>query len=292
MAGTKVRKKRQNLFNSHFTITISIALVLFLLGIMGILVFTADKVTDHVKENIGFSIVLEDNARDVDVRRMQKYLDAMQYVKSTEFIDKDRAAEELSEELGEDFLDFLGDNPLLASIEVHLKAEYANSDSIAIIEKEFESYSNIREVIYQKDLIQLVNENVRKITVIILTFSLLLFIVSIALINNTVRLSIYSQRFLINTMQLVGATSSFIRRPFVSRCVIDGFIGALLAIGMLSGLIYSSQAELKTIISFSDVELIAMVYSALILIGMLITQFSAFFAVNKYLRLRSDELYF
>ncbi len=292
MAGTRIRKKRQSLFNSHFTITISIALVLFLLGIMGILVFTTDKVTDHVKENIGFSIVLEDNARDVDVRRMQKYLDAMHYVKSTEFINKDRAAAELSEDLGEDFLDFLGDNPLLASIEVHLKAEYANPDSIALIEKEFESYSNIREVIYQKDIVHLVNENVRKITFIILAFSLLLFIVSVALINNTVRLSIYSQRFLINTMQLVGATRSFVRRPFVTRCVVDGFIGAVLAIAMLSALIYSSQAELKAIISFSDIELILMVYCALVLLGMLITQFSAFFAVNKYLRLRSDELYF
>lgn len=292
MVGKKVRKKRQGLFNSHFTITISIALVLFLLGIMGIIVFTADKVSDHVKENIGFSIIMEDNARDVEVRRLQKYLDAMDYVKSTEFINKDKAAEELTKDLGEDFIQFLGYNPLLASIEVHLMAEYANPDSIANIEQEFQSYSSIREVIYQKDLVNLVNENVNKISMIILAFSALLFFVSVALINNTVRLSIYSQRFLINTMQLVGATKSFIRRPFITRCVVDGLIGSVVAIAMLSAVVYSLQSELSTIISFADVELIAMVFSAMLLLGLLITQFSAFFAVNKYLRLRSDELYF
>ena len=278
--------------NSHFTVTISITLVLFLIGIMGILIFSGDQISDYVRENIGFSIILNDDAKDVDVHRIQKYLDATEYVKSTNYIDKEKAAEELEDELGEDFIEFLGYNPLLSSIEVKLKAEYANPDSLTVIENEFKAYPQIKEVIYQKDLVNLVNENVRKITVVLLLFCLLLFIVSVALINNTIRLAIYSQRFIINTMQLVGATRSFIRRPFVNRIILDGLIASVLAIILLTVAIYSIQNELSAIISLKDIDLIAMVYSLVLLIGILISQMSTYFALNKYLRLRSDELYF
>ena len=292
MTKRRVRRKRIGVVNSHFTVTISITLVLFLIGIMGILIFSGDQISDYVRENIGFSIILKDDAKDVDVHRIQKYLDATEYVKSTNYIDKEKAAEELQEELGEDFIEFLGYNPLLASIEVKLKAEYANPDSLTIIENEFKAYPQIKEVIYQKDLVNLVNENVRKITIVLLLFCLLLFIVSVALINNTIRLAIYSQRFLINTMQLVGATRSFIRRPFVNRIILDGLIAAVLAILLLTAAIYSIQNELSAIISLKDLDLIAMVYSLVLLIGIIISQMSAYFALNKYLRLRSDELYF
>ncbi|MFB6343385.1 cell division protein FtsX [Saccharicrinis sp. FJH62] len=292
MTKKRIRRKRVGVVNSHFTVTISITLVLFLIGIMGILIFSGDQISDYVRENIGFSIILKDDAKDVDVHRIQKYLDATEYVKSTQYIDKEKAAEELQAELGEDFIEFLGYNPLLASIEVKLKAEYANPDSLTIIENEFKAYPQIKEVIYQKDLVSLVNENVRKITVVLLLFCLLLFIVSVALINNTIRLAIYSQRFLINTMQLVGATRSFIRRPFVNRIILDGLIAAVLAILLLTAAIYSIQNELSAIISLKDLDLIAMVYSLVLLIGIIISQMSAYFALNKYLRLRSDELYF
>ncbi|MFB6320389.1 cell division protein FtsX [Saccharicrinis sp. FJH54] len=292
MAKRRVRRKRVGVVNSHFTVTISITLVLFLIGIMGILIFSGDQISDYVRENIGFSIILKDDAKDVDVHRIQKYLDATEYVKSTNYIDKEKAAEELQNELGEDFIEFLGYNPLLASIEVKLKAEYANPDSLLVIENEFKAYPQIKEVIYQKDLVNLVNENVRKITIVLLLFCLLLFIVSVALINNTIRLAIYSQRFLINTMQLVGATRSFIRRPFVNRIILDGLIAAVLAILLLTAAIYSIQNELSAIISLKDLDLIAMVYSLVLLIGIIISQMSAYFALNKYLRLRSDELYF
>ncbi|MFC0876834.1 cell division protein FtsX [Saccharicrinis sp. FJH2] len=292
MTKKRIRRKRVGVVNSHFTVTISITLVLFLIGIMGILIFSGDQISDYVRENIGFSIILKDDAKDVDVHRIQKYLDATEYVKSTQYIDKEKAAEELQSELGEDFIEFLGYNPLLASIEVKLKAEYANPDSLAIIENEFKTYPQINEVIYQKDLVSLVNENVRKITVVLLLFCLLLFIVSVALINNTIRLAIYSQRFLINTMQLVGATRSFIRRPFVNRIILDGLIAAVLSILLLTAVIYSIQNELSAIISLKDLDLIAMVYSLVLLIGIIISQMSAYFALNKYLRLRSDELYF
>jgi cell division transport system permease protein len=292
MAKRRIRRKRIGVVNSHFTVTISITLVLFLIGIMGILIFSGDQISDYVRENIGFSIILNDDAKDVDVHRIQKYLDATDYVKSTNYIDKEKAAEELEDELGEDFIEFLGYNPLLSSIEVKLKAEYANPDSLTVIENEFKAYPQIKEVIYQKDLVNLVNENVRKITVVLLLFCLLLFIVSVALINNTIRLAIYSQRFIINTMQLVGATRSFIRRPFVNRIILDGLIASVLAIILLTVAIYSIQNELSAIISLKDIDLIAMVYSLVLLIGILISQMSTYFALNKYLRLRSDELYF
>lgn len=292
MANKKIRKRRVGAVNSHFTVIISITLVLFLIGIVGVLIFSGDQISDYVKENIGFSIILKDEAKDVDVHRIQKYLDATDYVRSTEYIDKDKAAQDLSTELGEDFIEFLGYNPLLASIEVKLKADYANPDSLAVIESEFKTYPQIKEVIYQKDLINLVNDNLRKITIVLLLFSVLLFIVSVALINNTIRLALYSQRFIINTMQLVGATKSFIRKPFINRIILDGLVASLLAIALLSISIYSIQNELSAIISFNDLELIVMVYSLVILIGIVISQMSAFFALNKYLRLRSDELYF
>jgi cell division transport system permease protein len=268
-------------------------LVLFIIGIMALLILSGDKLSDYIKENIGFSVILNDDAKEVEVTRLQKFLDATDYVKSTRYIDKATAAEELAQELGgEDFIEFLGYNPLLASIEVRLNAAWANPDSLAVIEQEFRSYPQIKEIIYQKDMVSLVNENVRKITLVLLSFCLLLFLVSIALINNTIRLAIYSQRFVINTMQLVGATNAFIRRPFMNRMLINGFFAAIISLIMLTLVIFSIQNELAAIISFSDLELIVMVYGIVILLGVIITQSSAFFAINKYLRLRSDELYF
>lgn len=288
----RVRKRRKGVVNSHLTVTISITLVLFLIGLVSILIFSGNQISNYVKENIGFSIILNDDAKEVDVRRIQKYLDATEYVKSTNYVDKEKAARDLSEELGEDFIEFLGYNPLLASIEVYLNASYANPDSLSVIEQEFQSYPQIKEVIYQKDLVNLVSENVKKITVVLLLFCLLLFMVSVALINNTIRLAIYSQRFIINTMQLVGATRSFIRRPFVSRIIMDGFVASIIAVLLLTGVIYSLQNELSAVISLKDFELIGIVYSLVILMGIVISQLAAYFALNKYLRLRSDELYF
>ncbi|PLX11221.1 MAG: cell division protein FtsX, partial [Marinilabiliales bacterium] len=208
---TNITKRR--LRSSYITSIISISLVLFLLGLLGLLVLNAKRLSDYVKENIGFSVILKENVKEVDVILLQKSLDASEYVKSTNYITKEEAAEELQQELGEDFINFLGFNPLLASIEVHLYAEYANQDSINFIEKDLQQYEQIKEVFYQKSLVSLVNENIRKISLIILIFSGLLLLVAITLINSTIRLSVYSKRFIINTMQLVGANRGFIRRP-------------------------------------------------------------------------------
>ncbi|MGQ1785478.1 MULTISPECIES: cell division protein FtsX [unclassified Saccharicrinis] len=283
---------QRQLRNSYFTTVISIALVLFLLGSVGYLMLNAQRLSTYVKENIGFNIVLKDNVREVEVRRLQKYLDASSYVKSTEYIDKERAAKELQDQLGEDFVEFLGYNPLLSSIEVKLFAEYANPDSIKNVEEIFSSFSQVKEVFYQKNLIQKVNENVNKISLILLTFSILLLLIAIALINNTIRLSVYAKRFLINTMQLVGATKGFIRQPFVSISVFHGFIGAVIANGMLAGVIYLLHQELGGFIGFDNIELIGILFILVIIVGILLSLVSTYFAVNKYLRLKTDQLYF
>lgn len=289
-AESKLTKRR--LRSSYLTSIISITLVLLMLGLLGLLILNAKRVSDYVKENIGFSIILKENVKEVDIIRLQKNLDASDYVKSTEYITKEQAAEELQQELGEDFIEFLGYNPLLASIEVHLYAPYANPDSLEVIEGDFQNYDQIKEVFYQKSLVNLLNENIRKISLIILVFSALLFLIAIALINNTIRLSVYSKRFIIHTMQLVGATRGFIRRPFLYRSAFHGLIASLLAIGLLSGLLYLGQQEFQEIISFRDIEILGVLFLAVLVLGIAINWISTFFAVNKYLRMNVDKLYF
>lgn len=292
---SKYKQKKvsiNRLFNSHLTSIISISLVLFLIGMGSLLLLLANDLSVYVKENISFSVILNQDVKDVEIKRLQKNLDAAPYVKSTEYITKEQAAQDLSEELGEDPIEFLGFNPLLASLEVKLNSNYANNDSIPMIEAEMEKFPQIKEVIYQKNLIQAVNENVKRITLILLGFVTVLLLISFALINNTIRLTIYSKRFLINTMKLVGANWSFIRRPFIWRSVMNGIIAAFLAIGMISGLIYYIQDEMHDIISFDNLYNLLIIYGIILVLGILITQISAFFAVNKYLRLKPGELYY
>lgn len=283
---------RRRLRSSYFTLVLSITLVLFLLGLMGLLILNAQKLSVYVKENIGFSVILKEEIKEVDIIRLQKDLDASHYVKSTEYISKEQAAEELQEQLGEDFISFLGYNPLLASIDVKLYADYANPDSIAVIEKDLQKFSQVKEVFYQKSLVHLINENVRRISLIILVFSGLLFLIALTLINNTIRLSIYSRRFIINTMQLVGATRGFIRRPFVLKSMLFGTYSAVIAILMLTGVIYALQQELPEITILQDLKMIGALFILVILLGMFINSISTFFAVNKFLRMRTDELYY
>lgn len=276
---------------SYATSVISISLVLFLIGLAGLLLLNASKISSYVKENIGFSVILKNSVKDVEMHRIQKELDAMPYIKSTNYISKDEAAEVLQEELGEEFISFLGYNPLLSSIDVKFYAEYANPDSIAIIEYELREFNQIKEIYYQKSLVHLVDENVKKITFILLSFSGLLLLIAVALINNTIRLSIHSKRFLIRTMQLVGATRGFIQSPFVFKSAIQGIVSALISLCMLSGVIYFAQQEFTEIASSQDFELIGILYITVIIVGIIISAISTYFAVNRYLNLHSDDLY-
>ncbi len=290
----KRKKARINSFrlrSSYVTAIISISLVLLLLGLVGLLMLNAKKISDHVKENIGFSVILKEQVKEVDIIRLQKNLDASSYVKTTEYISAEEAAAELQKELGEDFLEFLGYNPLLPSIEVKLHAAYANPDSINMIQNELAVKEQVKELYYQESLIHLINENVRKISLILLGFSLLMFLIVAALINNTIRLSVYSKRFIIKTMQLVGATKAFIRRPFLLRSALHGVYGALIAIGLLTGGIYYIQQEFREVLNFQDVEILVILFGSIIIAGILISWISTFFAVNRYLRLQKDELY-
>ncbi|HEX8515363.1 MAG TPA: permease-like cell division protein FtsX [Bacteroidia bacterium] len=283
---------KRRLTGASITTVVSLSLVLFMLGLLGIIILNTRQLSNNVKENIGFQVILNDNVKDVDVARMQKTLDASSYVKSTEFITKEEAAARLQKDLGEDFIEFLGFNPLLSSINVHLKAEYANSDSLTWIEKDMLDTKLVKEVIYQKSLVSMINENVKKISLVILGFSSLLMIIALALINNTIRLSIYSKRFIIKTMQLVGATQGFIRRPFVLNGIKHGVYGAVIAIVMLIGVLYVAQKQLPELAELQDQNMLATLFGIVIILGIVISWISTSLAVRKYLRLKSDELYF
>ncbi|MFC2112144.1 cell division protein FtsX [Bacteroidota bacterium] len=283
---------RRKLRSSYATSIISISLVLFLLGLVGLLLLNAQRLSTHVLENIGFSVVLKEEAKEVDIIRLQKNLDAKAYVKSTDYITKEEAARETSEELGENFIEFLGYNPLPASIVVKFYADYANTDSIASIEKELQRFEEVEEVMYQESLIHLVNENVRKISLIILAFSGVMFFIAIALVNNTIRLSVYAKRFLINTMQLVGATRGFIRKPFLMRSAGHGIYAAIIAILLLVGVIYLIQQEFMEVINFEDVDILGVLFLLVIILGIVLNWISTYFAINKYLRMKSDDLYY
>lgn len=283
---------KRRLASSTFTTIVSISLVLFMLGLVGMFILNAKKITDKVKENIGFQVVMKDDAKEVDVKRIQKTLDATDYVRSTELVSEEEAAQRLQDALGEDFIGFLGFNPLTPTIHVRLKAEYANNDSLAWIEKDLLANTEVKEMIYHKEMIRQVNENVKKISIVILVFSGLLMLIALVLINNTIRLAIYSKRFLIKTMQLVGATQGFIRRPFILTGIRHGIYGAIIAICALVGLLYYAQQQLPELLEIQDLQLLASLFGIVLLMGILISWISTSLAVTKYLRLRTDDLYY
>ncbi|MCK5776582.1 MAG: permease-like cell division protein FtsX [Bacteroidales bacterium] len=285
----KVNKKK--LQASYLTTIVSISLVLFMLGLLGILVLNSKKLSDHVRENIGFSIIMNENVKEARIMELKKNLDAADFVKYTEYITPEEAAEELQEELGEDFIGFLGYNPLLPSIDLRLNAQYANIDSLKVIETALLENSDIKEVYYQESLIEMINDNIQRMGVFILIFSGLLMIMATALISNTIRLSVYSKRFLIRTMQLVGATKSFIRTPFVLTGILHGLISALLASVALVGILYVLMQEVPELVSIKDFNSLAILFAFVVLAGVLITWLSNLSAVNKYLKAKPEDLY-
>lgn len=292
----KMNKKEKHissrqLRSSYITTVISISLVLFVIGLVGLLILNAHKISQHVKENIELTIFLNDDVKEVDMIRLQKNLDASEFVRQTAFISKDSAAHELTQEIGEDFVSFLGYNPLSPSIEVKLKAEYANIDSISKIEKKLTKFSQVKEVSYQKSLIETINQNVKKISMILLVFCGLLFIISLSLINNTIRLSVYARRFLIKTMELVGATRSFVRAPFIIKSLCHALYSIVIAYILLGGVIYMINEHIQELEIMCELDTIAILYAGIMVIGFLIVWISNFFAVNRYLRMKGNELY-
>ncbi|WP_372774652.1 cell division protein FtsX [Mangrovibacterium sp.] len=292
MSKKRPTKLRRRVTRSYLTATISITLILFLIGLMSLLVLNAGRLSDYVREHVGFTLILQDNIRDAEILRLEKMLRATPFVKSTHFVNKEDAAATLAEELGEDFVDFLGFNPLFSSIDVKLYANYMEQDSLLVLEQRFLEYPQIKEVYYQRDLVRIINGNVRRISFLLLVFVLLLLFIFTALINNTIRISIYSQRFVINTMKLVGATRSFIRWPFILKSVAYGLIGGIIANLTILLLIYSYQKDFQSILDFHQLQTISLTFLIVLGFGALISGFSTYFAVNKFLRLQFDELFY
>lgn len=282
----------RKLITSSATVVISLALVLFMLGLLGLVVINAKKISDHVKENIGFQVILKDTVTQAELDILKQNLSSSPYTKQVNYISKDEAAAKLKKDLGEDFISFLGYNPLLSSLDVKLNAEYANTDSLAGFEKELLQKHYIKEVIYHKDMIKQVNENAKIISLYILIFSGLLLIVAIALINNTIRLSIYAKRFLIRTQYLVGATQGFIRKPFIFKGIRQGVIAGLVAGLLLAGFLILSNNYIPDLVALQDENMLAVLFGGIVMLGMLISGLSAALSVSRYLRLKAEDLYF
>lgn len=279
----------RRLRTSYITTIVSITLVLFMLSIIGLLLLNARTLSNYVKENIGFSVIISDNVKDADKVWLQKELVVARYAKSAKLVTKEQAAEDLKQQLGEDFVGFLGYNPLLASIDVMLHADYANKDSIEVIKKELLKHEQVKEVLYQENLVHVVSKNANRISIVIAIFSIFLLLISTALINNTIRLSVYANRFSIKTMQLVGATDAFIRKPFLMKSLIYGIIGAAMALSMVYVAVFYLHKQFENVIAISNIGGLTFI---IIAIGISMSCTSTYLAVNKYLRLNIDQLYF
>lgn len=251
----------------------------------------ANKLSTYVRENMELTVFMKGDASDADIMRVTQVLSRSEIVKSSQFVDKDEAAKRLTEELGEDFVKFLGYNPLLPSIDVRLKAEFADNEHIDKLKATLGEEKSIKEIAYQQSLVQQVNKNLGLIGMVILCFSGLLFVISLALINNTIRLSLYAKRMLIRSMQLVGATQGFIRKPFIMKGFLNGLYGAIIANILLIGLLYFAQTKIPELFSLHDLQLIVTLMASVVILGILISLVSTFFAVNKYLRKSGDDLY-
>lgn len=277
--------------SSSMSIVISMSLVLFVLGILGFLLINANRLYNHVKQNIGFSVMIKEGVKNVDIMQLQKWIDSKPYSLETDWVSKEDAAKELQEQLGEDFIAFLGYNPLLESIDIKLKSSYANPDSLLILQQQLIKNDLIHEVFYQKDLVEKINENVRKMSVFLLSLCILLFIISFTLINNTIRLTVYSKRFLIRTMKLVGATNKFIKGPFLSDSIYNGIYSSLLAICMLVAVFQLLQSDMPSFLNIQNFKSIGIIFACIFVVGILFTWLSTFFALRKYLRIKESEIY-
>ena len=289
----KAKRNSVSYFDMQFiTSSISTTLVLLLLGLVVFFVLGAHNLSVYVKENINFSILISDDMKESDILKLQKKLDKEPFVKETEYISKKQALREQTEAMGTDPQEFLGYNPFTASIEIKLHSDYADSDSIAKIEKKIKRNTNIQEVLYQKDLIDAVNDNIRNISLMLLGLAVILTFISFALINNTIRLTIYSKRFLIHTMKLVGASWSFIRRPFLRRNFWIGVLSAVIADAVLWGAAYWLVSYEPELIRVITPEVMLLVSVAVLVFGVLITWLCALLSINKYLRMKASTLYY
>jgi len=275
----------------YISTVFGIAMVLSMIGLLGLILVEANNLSRYVKENIVLNIFVDDAAHETDVLQLQKQIEGNVMVKQTQYVSKELAARNLQKDLGEDFVKFLGYNPLSQSLDVYLKAEYANNADIEKFKAELLKNPLVKEVKYQKSLVDQMNENITTISLIILAFAGIFVILSVALINNTIRLAIYSQRFLIKSMQLVGATKGFIRKPFMLYGIWHGLLGGLIAILILIGTLSLAYKEIPDLIILRNYTEFGLIFVAILGLGVFISGFSTFLAVNKFLRLKIYNLY-
>ena len=286
----KYQKRR--LRSSYFSVVISIALVLFLIGVLGLIVIKTTSITEHFKEKVSMTIFLKDNAKNKDVEILKAELKKTDYTKSVTYISKKEAAKKYSEDIGEDFVEFLGNNPLKNAIDISLKSEFVTPEKMVDIEKNLSIRSIVSEVVYDKPLIDLLTKNISRLSFWMLLFSGLFTLIAVVLINSSIRLSVYSKRFTIKTMQMVGATKGFIRVPFIWKSVQLGIYGALVAIAALIAFAYYIDKTIPELEMFANYEMLGLLFASIIGLGILITWISTFFATQRFLNLRTEELYY
>ena len=292
MSSSFEKYQQRRLITSYFSVVVSIALVLFLLGLLGLLVLNTKKVADYFKETIAVGIYFNDTAKDVEMKQLEKSLALAEYTKSIKFVSKDEAAEAHSAELGENFVEYLGENPLQNSIDLYLNADFVSAEKVDEIAAEINAKEFVDEVTYDKPLISLLNDNIKKISLWVLIISAVFTFIAVLLINSSIRLSVYAKRFTIKTMQMVGATKRFIRKPFVWKSVRLGMIGAIIALAGMAGVLYYADKTFPQLSLLDDPLLIGALFLGVFLIGILITWFSTFLATQRFLNLRTDELYY
>lgn len=292
MATSFEKYQKRRLITSYFSVIISIALVLFLVGLLALLVLNTKKVADHFKEQIALSIYLKDTAKEVDIDQLQKSLALAEYTKSIAFVSKEEAAKAYSEEIGEDFMEFLGYNPLQNSIDVYFNADYVSETKVAEISRDLSEKDFVDEIVYDKPLIALLNDNIKRLSFWILVVSGLLTFIAVLLINSSIRLSVYSKRFTIKTMQMVGATKRFIRKPFILKSVKLGIVGSTLSLIGMGIVLYYLDKGFPELNLIDDEVMLAAIFSGVLVLGILITWLSTFFATQRFLNLKTDELYY
>ena len=281
----------RRILSSSASVVISLSLVLFIIGLLSLVLINAQRLSNYVKENIGFTIMLKEGVNEIEIMNFQKILDAADFAKSSTFVSKEQATKDLQNDLGEDFVSFLGYSPLLASVDVKLNASYSNTDSLALIKAELNDYPVVHTIFYQENLIDKLNSNVNRLSFFLLSFCLLLFVIAFALINNTIRLSVYSKRFLIRTMRLVGATNSFIQKPFLVKGIYQGIYSSIFAIFMLIGSIQLMQNETASMLNITDLKIIGFIFILIFIFGFFLSWISTFFAVRKFIKQNESELY-
>lgn len=291
MSSSFEKFQKRRVITSYFSVVLSIFLVLFLLGTLGLFVINSKRLSDNFKEEIAMTVFFKNEANDSVIKAFTEEMKTAKFAKSFEYVSKEKAAADHKKVIGEDFMQFLGVNPLQNSFDIHLKADFVNNTEITKIESRLRKNEMVADIVYDKQLVTMVNDNINNISMWILIISSVFALISVLLINSSLRLSIYANRFIIKTMQMVGATKAFIRKPFIKTSVILGFVGAVLAVLALVGMLIYIQTNFPNLGIMEDQLAVSIVLAGVLVLGIVITWISTYFATQRFLNLRTDDLY-